>query len=77
MRRFSFRLLALGFLVGAIIGTAATVGNAVAARVAPGTATTSSTQAPDQVIQWNRILLGISARPALSRPRFTRPGAWR
>jgi PAP2 superfamily len=72
MRRFSFRLLALGFVVGAIIGTAATVGNAVAARVAPGAATTSSTQAPDQVIQWNRILLGIlrtpGAQPATVHP---------
>jgi hypothetical protein len=71
MKRFSFRLFALGFLIGAIIAAAAGVGSAFAAKTAPRAATTTA-QAPDQVIQWNRILLGIlrtpGAQPATIHP---------
>jgi hypothetical protein len=71
MKRFSFRLFALGLLIGAIIAAAASVGSAFAAKAAPRLATTSA-QAPDQVIQWNRILLGIlrtpGAQPATVHP---------
>jgi membrane-associated phospholipid phosphatase len=62
MRRFSFRLFALGFLISAIIAAAASVGSAFAAEAGPPAATPSA-QAPDQVIQWNRILLGILRTP--------------
>jgi hypothetical protein len=71
MRRFSFRLFALGFLIGAVIAAAASVGSAFAAKAAPR-AVTMAAQAPDQVIQWNRILLGIlrtpGAQPATVHP---------
>ena len=71
MKRFSFRLFALGFLIGAIIASAASVGSAFAAKAAPRLAATSA-QAPDQVIQWNRILLAIlrtpGAQPATVHP---------
>jgi membrane-associated phospholipid phosphatase len=71
MKRFSFRLFALGFVIGAIIAAAAGVGSAFAAKTTPRAATTSAS-APDQVIQWNRILLGIlrtpGAQPATVHP---------
>ena len=69
MRRFSPRLFALGFALGAI-GAAAIL--AINAYASTGTATrrgdltptpTASTRTPDQVIQWNRILLGILRTP--------------
>jgi hypothetical protein len=67
MRRFSPRLLALGFALGAV-GAAAIL--AVNVSASTGTATrrgdstpTTSSQTPDQVIQWNRILLGILRTP--------------
>ena len=71
MRRFSPRLFALGFALGAI-GTAAVLAANVYA--SPGKAVTrgDSAQTPDQVIQWNRILLGIlrtpGAQPATVHP---------
>jgi hypothetical protein len=76
MRRFSPRLFALGFTLGAI-GAAAIL--AVNTYASTGTATrrsdstpTAPTQTPDQVIQWNRILLGIlrtpGAQPATVHP---------
>ena len=67
MRRFSPRLFALGFALGAI-GTAAVLAANVYA--SPGTAVrhgdstpATTAQTPDQVIQWNRILLGILRTP--------------
>jgi hypothetical protein len=71
MRRFSFRLFALGFLIGAIIAAAASVGSAFAAKAAPR-AVTMAAQAPDQVIQWNRILLGIRRTPG-AQPATVHP----
>jgi hypothetical protein len=76
MRRFSPRLFALGFALSAVVTTAvlAAAGNAstrAATRPADSTPT-ASTQNPDQVIQWNRILLGIlrtpGAQPATVHP---------
>jgi len=74
MKRFSPRLFALGVALGAI-GAAAVL----AANVYAGAATrridstaAATTQAPDQVIQWNRILLGVlrtpGAQPATVHP---------
>ena len=59
MRKFSPRLFALGFALGAL-GTAAVL--------AANTYASPPTQAPDQVIQWNRILLGILRTPGAQPP---------
>jgi hypothetical protein len=59
MKRFSARWLALGFVLGAI-GTAAVLAANVSASTS---ARRSGTSTPDQVIQWNRILLGILRTP--------------
>jgi hypothetical protein len=69
MKRFSPRLFALGFALGAI-GTAAVLAANVYAAGAVATqrgdaAPAVSQQAPDQVIQWNRILLGIVRTPGV------------
>ena len=75
MRRFSPRLFALGFAVGAIGAAAVLAANSYASPA--GTtllrdSTATSTPAADQVIQWNRILLGIlrtpGAQPATVHP---------
>jgi PAP2 superfamily protein len=67
MNRISPRLFALGFALG-VIGTAAVLAANVYAAGAvatqqSGTTPAVSQQAPDQVIQWNRILLGIVRTP--------------
>jgi hypothetical protein len=75
MRRFSPRLFVLGFALGAIGAAAVLAANSYASPA--GTARrdnsrATSTQEPDQVIQWNRILLGIlrtpGAQPATVHP---------
>jgi hypothetical protein len=66
MRRFSPRLFVLGFAVGAIGAAAVLAASSYAspsATTVPRDAKATSTQAPDQVIQWNRILLGILRTP--------------
>jgi hypothetical protein len=75
MRRFSPRLFALGFALGAIGAAAVLAANTYASPASttpPGDSTARSTQVPDQVIQWNRILLGIlrtpGAQPATVHP---------
>ena len=76
MKRFSPRLFALGFALGAV-GAAAVLAASIYAST--GTATrqgdsppTASSPTADQVIQWNRILLGIlrtpGAQPATVHP---------
>jgi hypothetical protein len=66
MKRFSARLLALGFALGAI-GTAAilaaNVSASTTARRGSDSTRTVASQTPDQVVQWNRILLGILRTP--------------
>src|SRR5207245_1609141 len=67
MRRFSPRLFALGFALGAI-GTAAVLAANVYASPSTALRRGDSTprltvETPDQVIQWNRILLGILRTP--------------
>ena len=66
MKRFSPRVLALGFVLGAI-GTAAlpaaNVNASTTTRRSSDSTRTASIQTPDQVIQWNRILLGILRTP--------------
>jgi len=61
MRRFSLRLFALGITLGAIVGAGVIAGSTYAAPTVERAA--ALTQAPDQVIQWNRILLGILRTP--------------
>ncbi len=78
MKRFSPRLFALGFVLGAIGAAAVLVAGAYASPknvTLPGEATSppvAFAQSPDQVIQWNRILLGIlrtpGAQPATIHP---------
>jgi hypothetical protein len=77
MKRLSPRLFGLGFALGAI-GAAAVLAASVYASSASATPqdgpmpAPTSTPAPDQVIQWNRILLGIlrtpGAQPATVHP---------
>ncbi len=68
MNLFSRRLVALALTLG-VLGAAAVLSVDVyaspttATKPDASTALTSSTQAPDQVIQWNRILLGILQTP--------------
>jgi len=59
MREFSPRLFALGVALGAIAAAAVLAANAYA-RASP--------QPPDQVIQWNRTLLGILSTPGAQPP---------
>jgi hypothetical protein len=71
MKRFSLKLFALGLTLGAIGAAAALAANAYASsknaarpadpRYMPATAASASS--PDQVIQWNRVLLGILRTP--------------
>jgi hypothetical protein len=70
-------LFALGLALGAIGAAAVLAANvyassAIAMRLGDSTQAAASTQAPDQVIQWNRILLGIlrtpGAQPATVHP---------
>jgi PAP2 superfamily len=68
MRRFSSRLFALGFALGAIGTAAILAGNVYASpasslRRGGSTSTAGTARTPDQVIQWNRILLGILRTP--------------
>ncbi len=78
MKRFSFRLFAFGMALGAVGAAVVLAANAYA-RVARPTRSTNAPPAtaapatsPDQVIQWNRILLGIlrtpGAQPATIHP---------
>ena len=81
MKHFSLRLFAFGMALGAV-GAAVVLAANASARVArptgatnvDGVALAASTPAtsPDQVIQWNRILLGIlrtpGAQPATLHP---------
>jgi hypothetical protein len=64
-------LFALGFALGAI-GTAAVLAANVYASPGEAVIRSDSAQTPDQVIQWNRILLGIirtpGAQPATVHP---------
>jgi hypothetical protein len=67
MKRFSPRLFALGVALSAIATSAVLAAGVyastdVATRRGDSTPTTS-TQTPDQVIQWNRVLLGILRTP--------------
>ena len=62
MRGFSPRLFALGSALGAI-GAAAILAANVYASPARASKRSAATQTPDQVIQWNRILLGILRTP--------------
>ena len=72
MKHFSLRLFAFGMALGAV-GAAVVLAANASARVArptgatnvDGVALAASTPAtsPDQVIQWNRILLGILRTP--------------
>ena len=76
MRRFSPRLFALGIALGAIGTAAAFTANVHASSTNTSrrgdTTPATASQAPDQVIQWNRILLGIlrtpGAQPATVHP---------
>jgi hypothetical protein len=59
-------LFALGFALGAIGAAAVLAANSYASSAGTavrGDSTATSTQTPDQVIQWNRILLGILRTP--------------
>jgi hypothetical protein len=77
VRRFSLRLFAFGMALGAVGAAVVLAANAYA-RVARPTrltntpATVGPATSPDQVIQWNRILLGIlrtpGAQPATIHP---------
>ena len=80
MKHFSLRLFAFGMALG-VVGAAVVLAANAYARVARPTratstdalaAATSTPTSPDQVIQWNRILLGIlrtpGAQPATIHP---------
>ena len=80
MKRFSFRLFAFGMVLGAVGAAVVLAANAYARVARPTRATgtdalaaaTSAPTSPDQVIKWNRILLGIlrtpGAQPATIHP---------
>ena len=69
MRRFSPRLFALGCAFGAAAVLAASVyATAAAATRSDGSRSRSSIASPDEVIQWNRILLGILQTPGAQPP---------
>jgi PAP2 superfamily len=72
VKRFSLRLFAFGIALGAVGAAVVLAANAYArvARPTPATnldaaalATSPPATSPDQVIQWNRILLGILRTP--------------
>lgn len=62
-RRFSPRLFVLGFVLGAIGTAAVLVANVYASNRAVPARGGATTAQPDQVVQWNRILLGILRTP--------------
>ena len=70
MKRLSPRLFALGLMLGAI-GAASLAARTYASQTIRGVGDestrwhTTSAQSPDQVIQWNRILLGILRTPGV------------
>ena len=64
MKRFSPGLFAFGFALGAI-GAAAILAANTYASPARASSRSVATQTPDQVIQWNRILLGIVRTPGV------------
>jgi hypothetical protein len=80
VKGFSFRLFAFGMALGAVGAAVVLAANAYARVARPARATstdafaaaTSAPMSPDQVIQWNRILLGIlrtpGAQPATIQP---------
>jgi membrane-associated phospholipid phosphatase len=76
MKRFSLKLFALGITLGAIgagavLAASAYASSKNAARPADPTYTPTtavSAQSPDQVIQWNRVLLGILRTPGAQPP---------
>jgi len=78
VKRFSFRLFAFGMALGAVGAAVVLAANAYARAARPTRstnappATAAPATSPDQVIQWNRILLGIlrtpGAQPATIHP---------
>ncbi len=77
MKHFSLRLFAFGMALG-VVGAAVVLAANAYARAARPARTTSSdapasaasvpTTSPDQVVQWNRILLGILRTPGAQPP---------
>jgi hypothetical protein len=68
VKRFSFRLFAFGMALGAVGAAVVLAANAYARVARPTRLTNTPTTAgpatsPDQVVQWNRILLGILRTP--------------
>jgi hypothetical protein len=77
VKHFSLRLFAFGMALGAVGAAVVLAANAYArtarpTRVttmdAPASATSAPATSPDQVIQWNRILLGILRTPGAQPP---------
>ena len=77
MKHFSLRLFAFGMALGAVGATVVLAANAYARTArpthgtsmeAPASATFTPATSPDQVIQWNRILLGILRTPGAQPP---------
>jgi hypothetical protein len=77
MRHFSLRLFAFGMALGAVGAAVVLAANAYARTAgptgatsmdAPTLATSQLATPPDQVIQWNRILLGILRTPGAQPP---------
>jgi hypothetical protein len=77
MKQFSARLFAFGLALGAIGAAVVLAANASARAArplpepgldAPASAAPAPVHSPDQVIQWNRILLGILRTPGAQPP---------
>jgi len=77
VKRFSFRLFAFGMALGAVGAAVVLAANASARTARPmratnrdaaALATSPAATSPDQVIQWNRILLGILRTPGAQPP---------
>jgi hypothetical protein len=77
MRHFSLRLFAFGMALGAVGAAVVLAANASARTAGPTGATSMDASvlatsqpatSPDQVIQWNRILLGILRTPGAQPP---------
>jgi len=68
MKRISPRLLALGFLFGAFATTSVLAANAYATPSHTANRTRQAAASPDQVIQWNQILLTVLQTPGEQPP---------
>jgi hypothetical protein len=77
VKHFSLRLFAFGMALGAVGAAVVLAANASARAARPtratnmdaaALATSAPAQSPDQVIQWNRILLGILRTPGAQPP---------